>query len=643
MAKGVGLDAGEYEIKVVELDGSYKKPRLAKVSVDRVSQPSSLSADDPEHAAREAESALQALKGANIARDNVILGFPCREAVLRTLDVPFKGEDQIRKVIKFEVEDSIHSHSVDDMVVDFHTLEEMETETRVMVAAVPKHPLRVTLDELEALGIDPEIVDLDTMALYRVAEWAGCFDTAGGDAEGDDDAGETLPATKDGRARIVMDVGGRSTRVLAVIDGQIVDMRALRVGVDGIADEVAAAKGVSLPAAREAVFSVFESGQSYEFKTGDSADPDGEDGEERESGGLVAASSGNAVSTTEISSAATELLRRIHRELMRFVASMQSIEGIDAVYVTGGGAFLPGLDEVIGDVFGCKPQPLAILDKLTHNLDPDEVDWIEPRIAVAIGLALGPMGGIQSMQFRREELAFQRGFDRIKFPLAIACMFAVFLLAIVGLRQMYRVDALAEEYGKTYQIKRTEGSGRAKGSLKAEFHGYTALLINEKAGKYSAFEYLDRKQYRQLLEKVAEADTFDRLRVVHKYMQKLVKDQREETGIYEDLQLPSGFEALARFCQVIANVEQELGSFVVMTLDLAANRKLRTLSFKIAVRGEGYRGRLAKLTSALEAEFEDPGSPFGEFAPAGRGEDPYQGEVLGVIKEFKIVLKEVRR
>ena len=34
MAKGVGLDIGEYEIKVVELDGSYKRPRLTKVSID---------------------------------------------------------------------------------------------------------------------------------------------------------------------------------------------------------------------------------------------------------------------------------------------------------------------------------------------------------------------------------------------------------------------------------------------------------------------------------------------------------------------------------------------------------------------------------------------------------------------------------
>src|SRR5687768_12639451 len=127
MAKGVGLDIGGYEVKVVELDGSYKKPRLAKVSIDRAET----SAGDDE-ASRAAET-LHVLKDAGIARENVCLAFPCREAVLRTITVPFTGEENIRKVIKFEVEGSIHSHNVDDMVVDFLTLDAQASQTKVLV------------------------------------------------------------------------------------------------------------------------------------------------------------------------------------------------------------------------------------------------------------------------------------------------------------------------------------------------------------------------------------------------------------------------------------------------------------------------------------------------------------------------------
>ena len=118
MARAVGLDAGVHEVKVVELDGSYRKPRLAKVSIDRV--PGGASAELV--AQGEARAALHALKDQHIKLDTVNLGYPCRDAVLRTLKIPFVGDDAIRKVIKFEAENSIHSHSVDDMVVDFHEI-----------------------------------------------------------------------------------------------------------------------------------------------------------------------------------------------------------------------------------------------------------------------------------------------------------------------------------------------------------------------------------------------------------------------------------------------------------------------------------------------------------------------------------------
>ena len=83
MAKGVGLDIGEYEIKVVELDGSYKRPRLTKVSIDGAEATA-----DPDDEASRAADALHVLKDAGIARENVCMGFPCREVVQRIITVP---------------------------------------------------------------------------------------------------------------------------------------------------------------------------------------------------------------------------------------------------------------------------------------------------------------------------------------------------------------------------------------------------------------------------------------------------------------------------------------------------------------------------------------------------------------------------
>ena len=81
---------------------------------------------------------------------------------------------------------------------------------------------------------------------------------------------------------------------------------------------------------------------------------------------------------------------------------------------------MAGPNELLADVFGLEPQPLTFMHLLKHALDEAEAAHLEPRIAVAVGLALGNMNGIKGFNFRQEELVFTRGFDRIKLPLAIA-------------------------------------------------------------------------------------------------------------------------------------------------------------------------------------------------------------------------------
>lgn len=650
MARGVGLDAGVFEVKVVELDGSYRRPRLTKVSIDRVASAASTAGDEG-RAQMEAEAAIHALKDQKVARHGVNLGFPSREAVVRNLKIPFVGDDAIRKVIKFEAEGAIHSHNVDDMVVDFQTYERGDGETSVLVAAVPKKSLGPLLDALQEQGIEPERVDLDAMALFRAAEWAGCFgeDVAEAAAAASEDdelpvVPETMPTVEGRRARIVVDVGARSTRVLAVIRDRLVDLRALRIGIDAIAEELARKVGLTIDEARDAVRVGLESGQDVALEAVEAAveaaveDLENGNGDAMES--QLPDRRPQIISHAEIVAARDGFLDRLQRELLRFLAGLPRVNDVERLFVTGSGSLVPGVTDRLGEIFSCAVQPLDVLTKLSHGLDEEEVEQIGPRIATAVGLALAMMGGRGGFNFRQEDLAYRRHFDRIKFPLAIACMLAVFLPFIYGIRQHNKLKEYGKAYGELFSVSEDGGQARrGAAGIRAVFWGYVGQLMNAQQPN-NVIAHLGAKKFEDLTRKLVAQETFLRLPVIRSELEKHLKEQREQTGVYEDLQLPSGVYVLSYFSNVIKQVEDRLGEFLIAELDLNLQSRGPYLTFKAAFRGSDFRERFAILQEALSSTFSEETSPFMGFGRAG-GEDVFQDPTVdGAYFQVKLDIKE---
>lgn len=603
MAKGVGLDIGEYEIKVVELDGSYRKPRLAKVSID------SVDAGGGDDEANRASEALHVLKDAGIARENVCLGFPCRESVLRTITVPFVGDENIRKVVKFEVEGSIHSHNVDDMVVDFLTIEPQQNQTKVMVVAAPKAPLRTRLKALEGVGIEPESVDLDATALYRTADWLGCF------AAEPAPAGETLDAEAP-KVHVVIDVGARSSAVLVVVDGKLLDMRALRTGTESIVDEVAAHFSVTPKAAREAVVAALQTGRDQTMAL---PDPDAEvaaedEGEDEEKAALLTKT--EVLPFAHVSAARDAFLERLRRELVRFLAAVPQIHKVDVVWYTGGGTLLPGVVDVLQDVCQAEPRLLDVLGRMQHGLDESEAAAVNPRIATAVGLALGMMGGPARLDLRREDLVFARRFDRIKFPLAVACMLGVFLLFFLGLRALTDYRILKQQYGWASAVD--SGNARAP---KVTFQGYHSNFVRRVMTGTGIESKLTGKAYETLCTDLAKSEPFTALSRVREALRRHKQEEEEKTGYYADLSLESGFAVLVRMAEVLDKVGSQLGRYLVTDIELALppQKDGRYLKVTLAL-GQDFRTKFAAVKDAFVEDAKQPRSPFLNVAEAIPGD-----------------------
>jgi type IV pilus assembly protein PilM len=611
MAKGVGLDVGEFSVKAVEIDGSFRKPRLTKVVVDLVSH-SAPSADDPiQGAAAGVETLLGVMKSNKIPKQNVCLGIPSRSVLFRQLVVPFTGVDRIRKVIKFEAEGEIHSQSVDDMVVDFHTVEEIDDETRVLVAGVPKAALRTTLDALDSANIEPEVVDLDAMALLRLAEWSGVL------AAGD---GLVDTSGSAGKSRVILDLGARSVRVLVITDGDLHDIRAIPLGADSIAEALADSAGCSMADARMALAEA-TAGQDFVIHNAADAEEASEEAEEasedaEEAEGTELASATVVIPSDQIETAIEAFLVRLRREFMRFMVAVKGVGEIEALFVTGGGSRVGGVNDVLSEVFGCDPQPLLYMHLVQHDLSDDEAMRYEPEIAVAVGLALGRLGGLSGFNFRQEDLVYTRGFDRIKLPLAIAVMLSLFALVVYGM--VLKKDLVHKEslfgYAVPKEVGRATGRSKNKATSLMQYSGFLGYLVN-KPNAWPA-RMLKPDDYVKMVNGIAKSPTFNRIQGYKNHLRQELKRVQRDGEYDPGLELDSAVAVVQQFSGIFKGMEAQFGKFYVGEIDVSLPSKPRDpgkLKFKVFFRGSDFRARKDMLKAEFERLFEDKTSAFEGF------------------------------
>ncbi|MGE3173941.1 MAG: hypothetical protein AB7O97_15050 [Planctomycetota bacterium] len=665
MPRTVGIDAGDYAVKAVELDGSYKKARLVRCHVERVR---GAPADGDGRIAIEAATIAEALQQANIGGD-MVLGQACREAVLRTIDVPFRGLDAIRKVIKSEVETTIHSHQVDDMVVDFQEVGGVEVGSRVLVAAVPKPGLRSMLAALEAEGIEPERVDLDTMALYRVADWCGAFtappsvrgdvDEDSGDDAGKEDSDDALPvpaaaaaaaAGGDVGLTAVLDIGSRSTRVLLVEGGRLVDMRTLRLGDASVVEALARTHGLPLDTARDALRACLVDRTDFEAELDDAALPVAATADDDELAlddepPTAAVARRVQVPLASVEREEADFLQRLSRELVRFLASSGRSAGVQALWVTGGASRLPGMHTMLQSVFGIAPRELDVLTGLRHSLSPEQVAELGPQLAVAIGLALANLGGPRGFDFRREDLAYTRGFDRIKFPLAITCMVALFAAVVYGVKLNHQLRNLEYRIGLTFEGDQNPSEPR--------FFGELNPIARSSVFEEETFQFRDgNRTYdkKALLQDLAAMPVPDRIKFVRDRLRRALDLKQKESGIYEEVSIESGLAVLVRFFEVLQRAESSMGKYLLCSLDLnmratpSGSTSGRFLQCRFAFRGDDFRVRFAALRQEIENECQRPDSPFQEIDTRVGGDRPFKDGaekgIGGAYYDIKIHIKE---
>lgn len=444
MARAVGLDIGTRTLKVVEMTGSAKSFKVQRVVLREI--PSSPPPSDARAAvpidedappwSRDAavvEILREVFTSLKLPTEDVCATFDAGATSSREITVPFTEIEQIRKVIRFQAEEHLHSTSIDDVVVNWIKTGDARDGSRITIFASPKAKLAEQLGMLRRAGIEPASVDLDSTALFTALDALGTW--------------EESPNA------IALDIGARSTTLMLVANGRPRMVRSFLVGVSTLG----AGRGAERPAASPDDL----------FVTAD------------------AAQDGSAPTGELISEKGAEFVRKLHRESILSLGSVSTETPPTRLLLTGGGALAPGVAEALGERFGLPTETIDFCVRTGCKDAGPDPEFAGASIGPAIGCALRMLGSNPlGIELLREDFAPKNRFDVIRTTLAttVTLLFLVVGIYTYGLREQLRAEKA--EYNRRaapvdnmmFQVEKAYLNGR-KAIEKGQAEEQARLLI----------------------------------------------------------------------------------------------------------------------------------------------------------------------
>lgn len=260
----------------------------------------------------------------------VVSAIPAGQVILRSAVVPFRDEKRIRQIVKFEAERYL-PFPAEEAVVDFYIVgPEKQGGCRIMLVTVRRAFLEKHVSFLKGLGVEPGVVDVDSIALLNLL----------GDERG----------------------------TVAIVD------LGAEVGSIGIVSQCLPFYLRTIPVSGDSLTKVLADGEGISW----------EEAEERKINGEI----GSAALEEAMDSIVNELKYTIGAFSLQ-----EPNAGIEKILLSGGGAKLENLPEFLKERLGIDAAHIDPLKELRHKLSEDLVSQVQGCGDVAVGLALRGVKG----------------------------------------------------------------------------------------------------------------------------------------------------------------------------------------------------------------------------------------------------------
>lgn len=346
MATHIGLDIGSSAVRAVQIStgrGPATLDRLGQVTLPlgAVRDGEIVDVDAVAAAIRELWTRYR-FKSRKVA-----LGLANQQVVVRQIDLPYLPPAELKASLPFQVQDSIPI-AVEAAVLDFHTLEEYETEngerySRILLVAAQREMVDSILDAVTKAKLEPVALDLDAFAMLRSL---------------------AQPRMLDERGELLIDIGDSVTNIVVHRNGAPAFVRILLMGGAAITEGLVTTLGMEHADAELAKADVGLH-EVDDPVTGEVADV--------------------------ISERAGRFIDEIRGSVDYYLAQTDALP-IDRMVVAGGGSQLPLLREGLADTLRLPVDighPMHQLKVGKVDVAPDQLVEAEPFMSVAVGLAMG--------------------------------------------------------------------------------------------------------------------------------------------------------------------------------------------------------------------------------------------------------------
>ncbi|MEQ6901013.1 type IV pilus assembly protein PilM [Nocardioides sp. YIM 152588] len=363
----VGLDIGSSAVRAVALS-TGRAPSL--VSGGEVPLPPGAVEAGSVKSARQVTEAIRTLwHDQRLKTKDVRIGVGSGSVLVRQLELDWMPPADLKKALRFQVADLLPV-SVDDANIDHLTLDEYERMdddlgaprrfVKILLVATARGAVDEMVRAVQAAGLRPHVADLSALALVRAAARAGARD--GSLADGTPEAIIDVGADK---IAVAVHSGGRPhfVRVIAGVGGSLLTQALVDRSGRPWAEAEELKRTCRLPARVPAGAPDPQAGRQL--------------GQEELVGRLVL-------------DGARQLAAEV-RATLDFHTAAHPEHTPERVLLTGGGADLIGLDELVGMALDLPTQrfvPADVLPRLVSRRGERDPLADDPGMLVPLGLAL---------------------------------------------------------------------------------------------------------------------------------------------------------------------------------------------------------------------------------------------------------------